>query len=83
LEKPTRNDLQLLTTLQYLETTGVHKLEKEEAYQEFGVTSDHYEFVQKQIDIHKAHVASQVRTIIDHKKCYHQKLLVELREIIK
>lgn len=73
----------MLTTLQYLEHTGVNKKTKEEAFMETGLTSDHYEFVHRKVEIHKLHVSLQIRTLIDHKKCYHQKILLELKDIVK
>eukprot|EP01031_Cornospumella_fuschlensis_P030037 gene30037-36275_t len=83
LEAPSSNDVHMLTTLQYLELTGVNKKTKEEAFMETGLTSDHYEFVHRKVELHKLHVALQIRTLIDHKKCYHQKLLLELKDIVK
>ncbi|RYH19290.1 hypothetical protein EON65_26285 [archaeon] len=83
MEAPSSNDLHMLTTLQYLELTGVNKKTKEEAFMETGLTSDHYEFVHRKVEIHKLHVALQIRTLVDHRKCYHQKLLNELKDIVK
>jgi hypothetical protein len=69
--------------LRYLEQYHVHELQKAEAFELTGLTSDHYSFVYKQVCLHADHVERHRIYTLDQRRAQQQKAIQQLKLAIE